>query len=275
MNHSNPDPHATDGTENSVSLLLRWRGKQEGPYPVSVLKQKLADNEVGLLHEVFQNGRWVTIRDYLTAKEAALRAQREAQAEQERLVQAAAAERARLAEAAKQREHPSPGEQPLGSGARTTLLEQAVLLAVKPKYPKWIWFGLGACVLFWLSSVAWLNRCTGEWIAFVQACDEISVEMKSVAYQQNKTAEALLLSLMGQNPYQVLDEPMNAVKVASNEANRIQSELHEARLSTRFWLITALICLATAVWLHVRHRRTLQSLGYLTEVGSSPHPAVF
>ena len=70
---------------NSAKFLMRWRGRQEGPYPASVIDAKLAANEIGLLHEIFYNGQWVTIRDYIAEKEAALRAQRQVQEEQERL----------------------------------------------------------------------------------------------------------------------------------------------------------------------------------------------
>ncbi len=65
--------------------ILRWRGREEGPMPLEAIQQKLAQREIGLLHEVFHEGRWLTLREYLEAQEAKRR-------EEERLLE----ERARL-----------------------------------------------------------------------------------------------------------------------------------------------------------------------------------
>jgi hypothetical protein len=67
-----------------ASFLLRWRGRQEGPYSAELIQQKLSVNEIGMLHEILHHGRWITIRDYIAEREATLRAQRQAQEEQER-----------------------------------------------------------------------------------------------------------------------------------------------------------------------------------------------
>jgi hypothetical protein len=67
------------------TFLVRWRGKQEGPYPTAVIQNKLDSHEIGLLHEIFSDGEWVTLRDYIARKEAILAAQRRAAAEEERL----------------------------------------------------------------------------------------------------------------------------------------------------------------------------------------------
>src|ERR1700679_2055365 len=69
---------------DSAKFLVRWRGRQEGPYLASVIEAKLAANEIGLLHEIFYEGKWVTIRDYTTERESILRAENEARLEQER-----------------------------------------------------------------------------------------------------------------------------------------------------------------------------------------------
>jgi hypothetical protein len=69
---------------DSAKFLVRWRGRQEGPYLASVIEAKLAANEIGLLHEIFYKGKWVTIRDYVAEREVILRAQLQAQEEQER-----------------------------------------------------------------------------------------------------------------------------------------------------------------------------------------------
>jgi hypothetical protein len=70
---------------DSAKFLVRWRGRQEGPYLASVIEAKLAANEIGLLHEIFYEGKWVTIRDYTTERETILRAENEARLEQKRL----------------------------------------------------------------------------------------------------------------------------------------------------------------------------------------------
>lgn len=72
----------TDG--DSAKFLVRWRGRQEGPYLASVIEAKLAANEMGLLHEIFYDGKWITIRDYITEREAILRAELQAREEQQR-----------------------------------------------------------------------------------------------------------------------------------------------------------------------------------------------
>jgi hypothetical protein len=69
---------------DSAKFLVRWRGRQEGPYLASVIQAKLAANEIGLLHEIFCDGKWVTIRDYISEREAILRAELQAREEQER-----------------------------------------------------------------------------------------------------------------------------------------------------------------------------------------------
>ena len=55
------------------SFLIRWRGKQEGPYLESVINNKLSSNEISLIHEIFYESRWMSIRDYLSKKDAALK----------------------------------------------------------------------------------------------------------------------------------------------------------------------------------------------------------
>ena len=69
------------------TFLVRWRGRQEGPFPAEVINTKLASNEIGLLHEILHQGQWITIRDYVAQQETSLRAEsdaREAQEQHER-----------------------------------------------------------------------------------------------------------------------------------------------------------------------------------------------
>jgi len=70
-----------------AKFLMRWRGRQEGPYPVSVIEAKLAANEIGLLHEILYRDKWITLRDYILEREAVVRAELQAQAELAKLAQ--------------------------------------------------------------------------------------------------------------------------------------------------------------------------------------------
>ena len=81
--------------EKSSEFLVRWRGRQEGPYTAAIMEAKLAANQIGLLHEVLHNGQWVTLRDYFAERDASLRAQREAREEQERRAREEAARQAK------------------------------------------------------------------------------------------------------------------------------------------------------------------------------------
>ena len=68
----------------NATFLIRWRGRQEGPYSAELIEKKLSANEIGLLHEILYNGQWITIRAYLAEQEATLRVQRQAREDQER-----------------------------------------------------------------------------------------------------------------------------------------------------------------------------------------------
>jgi hypothetical protein len=69
---------------DSTEFLVRWRGRQEGPYTAAVIEAKLAANQIGMLHEIAHNGQWITLRDYFAERDAILRAERQAREEQER-----------------------------------------------------------------------------------------------------------------------------------------------------------------------------------------------
>jgi hypothetical protein len=87
-----------------AQFLVRWRGRQEGPYPAAVIEVKLAANEIGLLHEIFYNGKWVTIRDYVAERETVLRAENQAREDQEKRMRQAAEQEAREQEEHRQAE---------------------------------------------------------------------------------------------------------------------------------------------------------------------------
>lgn len=89
---------------DSAKFLVRWRGREEGPYLASVIEAKLVANEIGLLHEIFYDGKWVTIRDYITEREVILRAELQAREEQERRVREEAERQAKEFENQRQAE---------------------------------------------------------------------------------------------------------------------------------------------------------------------------
>jgi hypothetical protein len=115
MNTPNSTPNPTSGP-----LLIRWRGRQEGPYSPAIIEQKLAANEIGLLHEVYHNSQWVTLREYLTDQEATQHAERLAHEEAER--------RAREAEErkAKDREESQRAAALVEERRKNDLLEQNI-----------------------------------------------------------------------------------------------------------------------------------------------------
>jgi ABC transport system ATP-binding/permease protein len=45
-----------------TGFLIRWRGKTSGPYSLAQLERKLARREIGMLHEVLWEGRWIPLR---------------------------------------------------------------------------------------------------------------------------------------------------------------------------------------------------------------------
>lgn len=258
--------------DSSATFLIRWRGRQEGPYTAAIVEAKLVANQIGLLHEIYHNSQWVTLRDYF-AERVVRRAERWASEENERRAREEAEIRARTVEESKRQQ-----EEQLGSVLETmerqknTLLEKAVMTAIKPKSPKWAWFCLGVSTFFWFSSGAWLNSANEEWRAFAQTRDEISREMGSSSYQKEKLAEAIVLALLGEDPYRALDQPLSTLKRTGVEAERIRSNIQTARLATRSWLLISALFGGLAIWRHWVYRNTLQSLGYLPVSSHSPSP---
>lgn len=83
----NDNPHISQvslSDDKNETFLLRWRGRQEGPFASSAIEAKLAANQIGLLHEILYNGQWVTLRDCFAERDAAFRAERQAKEEQDR-----------------------------------------------------------------------------------------------------------------------------------------------------------------------------------------------
>lgn len=102
---------------NGPAFVVRWRGREQGPFAGEVIERKLAANEMGLLHEVQLNGQWLTIRDYLAQREAELRARRQAEDEQKRT------EREREEKLAREREQQKLGLQAAQEKRKDELLQ--------------------------------------------------------------------------------------------------------------------------------------------------------
>ena len=58
-------------------FLVRWRGRQAGPYTRSVIEEKLRSKELSLFHEVFLGGRWILMKEFLAQERAAAAASTE------------------------------------------------------------------------------------------------------------------------------------------------------------------------------------------------------
>lgn len=54
------------------TFLVRWRGRQAGPYTRPVIEEKLRNKELSLLHEVFCGGRWILMKEFVAQERAAM-----------------------------------------------------------------------------------------------------------------------------------------------------------------------------------------------------------
>jgi hypothetical protein len=63
--------------DTNASYLLRWRGRQQGPFTLAQIERKLSEQEIGMLHEIQMGSEWITLRDCFEGIEAARRAQAE------------------------------------------------------------------------------------------------------------------------------------------------------------------------------------------------------
>lgn len=88
--------------DTNTSHMLRWRGRQQGPFTLAQIERKLAENEIGMLHEIQVQGQWLTLRDRFEAIDAERRLEVERVAAAERV--AAQAGSARLRAGTKQQQ---------------------------------------------------------------------------------------------------------------------------------------------------------------------------
>jgi hypothetical protein len=54
---------------NQDAYIIRWRGQQQGPYTLETLRQMLDGRQIGMLHEVFYQEEWTSIRELLAVVE--------------------------------------------------------------------------------------------------------------------------------------------------------------------------------------------------------------
>jgi hypothetical protein len=84
MSNESQSANAILSDDNNVKFMIRWRGRREGPYTAAEIEARLAANQIGLLHEISYDGRWLTLRDYFAERDASLLAQRQAREDQDR-----------------------------------------------------------------------------------------------------------------------------------------------------------------------------------------------
>lgn len=94
MNPNPPPPFSSEPSYDGP-LRLRWRGREEGPFPWAEIERRLTANEIGLFHEVQVDGAWMPLRAFLELREAA---RQEAKARREEAERVANVHAARAAE---------------------------------------------------------------------------------------------------------------------------------------------------------------------------------
>lgn len=50
---------------SAESFRLRWKGKNLGPFTRREIERKIREHELGLLHEIWSGGDWITLREFL------------------------------------------------------------------------------------------------------------------------------------------------------------------------------------------------------------------
>jgi len=48
-------------------FTLRWRGRETGPFPLSEINRQLDEHEIGMGHEIFFRGDWITLDAFFAA----------------------------------------------------------------------------------------------------------------------------------------------------------------------------------------------------------------
>ena len=62
-------PVANGAGSSEPEFLIRWKGRQQGPFTRALIERKLAAGELGMLHELLKDGAWIRLRDFLDEQE--------------------------------------------------------------------------------------------------------------------------------------------------------------------------------------------------------------
>jgi len=54
----------------SSAYMLRWRGRQLGPWTIDQINRKLDDHEIGIGHEIEYQDKWITLEQFFSAIKA-------------------------------------------------------------------------------------------------------------------------------------------------------------------------------------------------------------
>ena len=84
MSRIPPSGSASFNNDDSRPYVIRWRGRQEGPFEWDVIEAKLRAKQIGLLHEISRDGEWITLRAFLAEQKLEQQRQNQARLEQER-----------------------------------------------------------------------------------------------------------------------------------------------------------------------------------------------
>lgn len=56
---------------DSAEYMLRWRGRQSGPYPIEEINRLLDDHQIGLGHEIQHEDQWISLEEFLAFQQPA------------------------------------------------------------------------------------------------------------------------------------------------------------------------------------------------------------
>ena len=56
---------------DSAEYMLRWRGRQSGPYSIEEMNRLLDDHQIGLGHEIHYEDQWISLEEFLAFQQPA------------------------------------------------------------------------------------------------------------------------------------------------------------------------------------------------------------
>ena len=60
----------------SDGFLIRWQGRVIGPLALEEIERRLASSQIGMLHEIQNEGAWISLRSFMELRDAQQNAQR-------------------------------------------------------------------------------------------------------------------------------------------------------------------------------------------------------